>query len=205
MFGLFRKRDKVGGDIAYYGLDDWWLYEFSAEERDVVRDIYKPLGTSEMEIDRGRIAMSTMGPLKFTSGVAGWLNKEPTRHLAYKFLWKSDEFHQTDQPVLDRHFALQGRCEVFYRWRDIDEFALGEAISSCEKSRNIAPDAAKAFMEDMGFLPRHHCYQQLAIIEEKRGDIERALALSREAHAGGWGAGWDVRIAKLERKLARQK
>lgn len=47
--GLFSKNKKdiltFGGEIKYFGLTDWWL-GLTKEERDIIRDTYKPLRMS---------------------------------------------------------------------------------------------------------------------------------------------------------------
>lgn len=206
MFGLFRKKEKpVGGEISYFGLTDWWLYEFTDVERSLIRETYQPMGSSGYGLDQGKIGFTTQNVLGFISTLAGWFNKEETRHIAYKFLLKADEYFDTDMPVMSRHFAMQARCQAFYRWREHDDIALQEAINSCERGIALSYEAANEFRKAWGDVPSHHCFTQLAIIEEKRGDFDRAIALCRLAACDGWAGDWDKRITRLERKKAKQK
>ncbi|MFB2728713.1 hypothetical protein ACE02H_14735 [Shewanella mangrovisoli] len=54
-------------------------------------------------------------------------------------------------------------------------------------------------------MPSHVGYKQLAIILEKEGDLQGALALSQKALEQGWTGDFDKRIEKLTAKLAKQK
>lgn len=40
---------------------------------------------------------------------------------------------------------------------------------------------------------------------EKRGNLERAIALCETAKEGGWSGSWDKDIAQLEKKAAARK
>lgn len=218
MFGWFRKKvepksriepiasSSGGGDIGYHNLTDWWLHEFTPAERDLVRQTYNPMGNPAFQIDQGIVSQSTQSTADFASGVAGWFKKEETRHIAYKFIRKADEFEQTDLSPMSVHFAMQGRCQVFYRWRDVDDFALEEAIKACERGISVSKEAAAAFKKAWGKVDvSHYCFKQLAIIEEKRGNFDRAMALSKQAKDEGWMGDWDDRIARLKRKAAKAK
>lgn len=205
MFGLFRKKDPpVGGDIAYHGLTEWWLYEFTPHERDLIRQTYSPMGIPSYQIDRGTVTHSTQSVAAFASNVGSWFTKEDTRHIGYKFIRKADEYASTDLPAMTVHFAMQVRCQFFYRWRDVDDLALDEAIKACERGIAISKEAAEAFKRSWGKVDvSHHCFHQLAVIEEKRGNFQRAIDLCDQAKSDGWMGDWDKRRARLEKKLAK--
>jgi hypothetical protein len=203
MFGWFRKKERVGGKIAYFGLSEWWLLDFAVDERALIRKTYMPLGTGDQGIDTGVITFTSQTTLSFLSNVAGWFNKEETRHIAYKFLLKADEFSQGDMSIMSKHFAMQSRCETFYKWRELDDLAVQEAINACERGISFSREAAAAFQAEWGDVPSHYCFKQLAIIEEKRGNLDRALELCRRAREDGWKGDWEARIARLERKKAK--
>jgi hypothetical protein len=218
MFGWFRRQraltstraepriePEAAGDIAYHGLTDWWLYEFSAEEREIIRETYSPMGNPDYRIDRGAISASTQSTADFASSVAGWFAKEETRHIGYKFIRKADEYEQTDLQPMSVHFAMQARCQLFYRWRDFDDFALDEAIKACERGISVSKEAAAEFRRSWGRLDvSHYCYKQLAIIEEKRGNVPRAIELCNSAEAEGWMGDWAKRRVRLAKKLGQQ-
>lgn len=116
------------------------------------------------------------------------------------FAKKAMEFCEIDIPVLDRHFALHNQCVSLYRMRDADPFALEGAIAACEASIAIHEQAAHEAKSVLGHIPSHHCFRQLRIIEEKRGNFNRAIELCEMAKAGGWSDDWDKDIARLRRK-----
>lgn len=207
MFNWIRRKPKeqpVGGDIAFLGLSDWWMYEFTEAERDLIRRTYIPLGFSRHQIDAGKVTNSTLTVPSFTSNLAGWFNTEDTRHIGYKFLRKADEYRDTDMPPVALHYAMQARCQFFYRWRNHDDFALDAAIDACELGISVSKAAAVAIAKQWGQLNvSHHCFTQLAIIEEKRGNIQRAIELCNTAEADGWLGDWENRRIRLARKLNR--
>lgn len=207
MFDWLRKKPKeqpVGGDIAFFGLSDWWMYEFTDDERNLIRSTYSPLGIPGYQIDKGDVTASTQSVASFASNLAGWFNKEDNRHIGYKFLRKADEYRNTDMPPLSLHFAMQARCQFFYRWRDHDEYALDAAIEACERGIAVSKEAAAEMARQWGRVDvSHHCFTQLAIIEEKRGNFQRAIDLCNAAEADGWLGDWEKRRARLTKKLAK--
>lgn len=218
MFGWFAKKSAPsthvrppappsgGGDIEFHGLSDWWLHEFTEADRDLIRRTYSPLGNPDYAIDRGNVTANMQSVASFASGVAGWFSKEDTRHIGYKFLAKAEEYSTTDIPAMTIHFAMQGRCQFFYRWRDVDDFALEEAIKACERGIAVSKEAAAAFKKSWGSVDvGHYCFRQLAIIEEKRGNFTRAFDLCVQAEADGWQGDWDKRKDRLTKKLARSQ
>lgn len=208
MFARFRKsvdQEQVGGEIAFLGLADWWLCEFTPEERAIVRSTFNPLGAPGYQIDRGNVKHSTQTVVGLTSVLSSWFNKEETRHIGYKFLRKADEYRNTDMHPVTLHYAMQARCQFFYRWRNHDDFALDAAIEACERGIAVSREAAAALKEQFGDTPLgHHCFTQLAIIEEKRGNFQRAIDLCNTAEADGWNGDWEKRRTRLTKKLAKQ-
>jgi hypothetical protein len=207
MFDWLRKHPKeelVGGEIAFLGLADWWMCEFTPEEREIVRSTYSPLGTADYQIDKGKVTNSTQSVVGFAANLAGWFTKEDTRHIGYKFLAKADEYRNTDMPAISLHYAMQARCQFFYRWRNHDDFALDAAIEACERGISVSKEAAAAIKRQWGDTPLgHHCFHQLAVIEEKRGNFQQAIDLCDAAQGDGWAGDWEKRKARLAKKLAK--
>ena len=143
-------------------------------------------------------------PFGYLSNAAVWFNKEGYRHCAYAFIDKAYEASTTDLNPLDVHFAYMNHCKVFYRWRKEDDEALDRAVMACERGIEIQAAAAGAWEQAYGdALPRHYCFWQLAVIEEKRGNFLRAIELCDAAQAGGWNGDWLSRRERLERKRAK--
>ena len=245
MFRLFEKgREKIGGFIGGAGLENWWLGEFDDEERRQINRTYRPMGSSpdvESILTTGPIQKAGFEAVSTLSNVATWFKRSEDRTIAYRFLQKAEELLPQSKDILTAHFFYQAKCQVNYRWREIDDFALQRAIDACRSQIAIAPQAAEAFVPSQAkpvvvvdwlndseaeiqrkarliseghatselyggleSLPSHHGFKQLAIILQKRGDFDDALAFCREAKAQGWNGDWEKRIARLSKQLEKQ-
>jgi hypothetical protein len=199
---------QVGGDIFRFTLEDWWFSRFTDAERSWMATAYAPIGGGHRPLIEGDVKRSDHSPYPFLTGAAVWFSKEEWRHCAYAFLEKSDEFYSEEIPVIQRHFGMVHRLKVFYRWRAHDDFALEMAVETCKRAMLFHCEAALALEQqhkELGIMVNNPCLVQLVIIEEKRGNLETALSIAREAKDAGWQpADWDKRIASLERKLAKR-
>ncbi len=205
MFGLFNKQKQIGGEIAYYHLQDWWLSSFTKEERNHIESVFHPLGAdpNSKPLTEGNIMSSSQNAAGLLHALAGWFNKPADRHLAKKIIEKAEELAQKGTDILDLHFTLQQEMEIYYRERDTDSTALEKAIKACEDQINIAPQAAKQFLKEYPdqSLPAHAGYEQLAIILKKQGNFKRVIELSEQAKKQGWTGDWDRRIQEAKKKL----
>jgi len=204
MIGIFSKRP--AGLIGYYGLADWWLTTFTNEEREQIISLYQPLGGLGTSLVEGNISHSSGSAAGLITGLAGWFSKEPDRHIAYKLLAKAQELLDT-APVLDRHFFCQAKIQIYYRFRDLDDLALEKAVEGCKQQIAMSHEAAKAFKAEFGMkqLPRHVGFEQLAIIREKQKEFQDAISVCERAAQEGWGGGWDKRIERLKKKVAKNR
>nr|WP_313011604.1 hypothetical protein [Brucella intermedia] len=204
MWGWFRKKPKYGGKIKYFGLEEWWEGSFSDEERREIRRRIEAMFQSS-EIDKGDILSTSQEKISYLTGIGAVLNEDSNRHLADRFFEKADEFFDESQSVFAKHFAMQSKCGFYYRLREKDPTALDKAIEACEMSLLVSKQAAQAFLDDgLDFVPSHHCLKQYAIIEEKRGNFRKALALSLRAKDEGWSGDWDARIKRLQMKMDKE-
>ena len=176
------------GLIGYYNLTDWWLSTFTAEERNEIQA--RPGSTT------GRAESSLM-----SVGIAFIQSKD--FGIAERLIAKATEVGGAS--ILDRHFDYQQMAQAYYRHRNDDPKALALAIDACEKQILLGPEAAKAFLAEYpeDFLPAHHGFQQLAIIQEREKNYTEAIRLCREAMAQGWGGDWEKRIVRCENRLAK--
>lgn len=205
---LFRAREhtnashyRVGGEVARYGLEAWWLGSFTDEERQLISDTYRPLGLPHMSLTDGAATYQPeLSPFAFLANLATWLNRPPHGHLARKVA----DFASTRPMPHDpwqTHFAYSNLCKVYYRWRDEDPDALGKAIMACERdievSRSLNPEVEE------GVVVAHHCYNQLRIILDKMGRFEEAIELCDDAERGGWRGDWEHERQRLRRKIKK--
>lgn len=198
---LFKKNDKVEGSIGFFGLQDWWLNEFTDEERTNILSIYQPLGSDSETLIKGK-SHTTRSVVALLGSLAGWFKKPEHRLIGYKILKKAEELVSIKIPVLDRHFLYQVKIELYYRNRDNDSYALEKAIEACQQQIALSEEAKMAFQKEYGQqLPSHVGYKQLCIIMEKHGQFDEAIVLAKTAKIQGWNEDWDKRIDKLRKKI----
>ena len=176
--GLFFNRNaksKVAGDIAYYELTEWWVNELTEEERNIIRNTFKPM-MRERLIDEGRIESSSRSKLAFLGILAEWFKKKEYYHIAKKILSEGEKIYSQNKNVLDLHYFCLSAIRVYYANREEDEEAFNKAIEYCERQISIAPKVYKALKKEYPShaLPCHTGYQQLAIIYEKQKQYEKA-------------------------------
>jgi len=217
-FNRFKRKEKVEGELGYFGLGDWWLSTFTEEERNYIEKVFQPMGGEEKPLTQGeiniigtegeRIALGTEKAVSLLSALAGWFKKPEDFSIAKRILNKAEEIGPSD--ILDMHFLYQAEIQIFYRQRDRDPEAFNEAVEACQKQIGLAPKSARAFKEAVigeehgkgeSALPGHVGYRQLAIIREKQKDYIEAIRLSKQAKKQGWNGDWDKRIARCEKKM----
>ena len=189
----------------YQVLVNWWETSFSGAERSSLQRVLAQIGNqtpAENPFARAGQVYENERVVALLNAFLGWLRNEEERKIAFKIIEKLEELlDDTVQPVT-RHFIYQQKIETFYRWRDVDDFALGKAIEGCNQQIDFAPTAAVPLLlqfPEMG-LPRHHGYTQLAIIEEKRGNFQEAIRLCAQAEVRGWAGDWQKRLARLRKR-----
>lgn len=229
MFSFFKKK-RIGGEIAYYGLQDWWLYSFTPEEQSYIVNKFQPLGmTTTNSLIKGSISWSSQSVVSFLQSLSGWFNNPKDRHIAIRILQKAEQLSE-QTPIsdaklrifkketileklstkeadrtLDKHFLYHQQIKTFYRERNSDPNALNKTIEACQKQISLAPLAAKAFRRKWKSdpLPAHTGYEQLAIILEKQKNYHEALKICKEALKTKWNGDWERRLERLDKKLKK--
>ncbi len=175
--------------------------KFTKQELEVIESSFRPLGntTAKKILDSNE--------LNSLSYLPGHLYKEDIRHLAYRILEHADTLINKTTPIIDLHFYYHSRGKYYYRWRNHDKNALQEAIKSFKCQIRIAKDAAKIFQnsEHWGFMPAHSGYNQLRIIEEKRGNYIEAKKICLMAKSEGWNDDWNKHIERIDKKITKTK
>ena len=201
-------RTSGGGKLGYYGLTDWWLEAFDKAERQTILETFKPFGQNNgtpNPLSEGPTSEIYETSVSFLSTMAGWFTLEKTRHIRFKIVDKAEMLLALEKSALTRHLFFHQKVETFYRWRDTDSFALAKAIDGCLQQIGMAGEAATAFRDiyrDVP-LPSHPGFKQLAIIEEKRGNLSAAINLSRQAELQGWAGDWSKRTERLANRLSK--
>lgn len=202
LFDFLKSKPKIGGQIAFFGLTDWWLNEFNEDERKHILKIFQPLGGSSKSLIEGEIAFTGQTAVGLLSALAGWFKKEEDRTIAYRMLSKAEELISDTKDILDIHFFYQSKLEIYYRHRNNDPDALDNAIEACKQQIQMAHQAEKAFKDEYKNepLPLHKGYEQLAIILEKQEKFDEAIALCKEVVEQGWNGSWKKRIERCRKK-----
>ena len=194
---------KIGGDIVRYGLESWWLSEFSAQEREKIADTYCPMGSSGRPLIEGQaIRQPELHPAPFLANLATWVAKPELGDLALSIADKAASFKNLPDDLAQSHFMFANLCKVYYRFRDDNADALEKAVWACEQDIALSSELDPRSLGG-GVIVSHYCFKQLSIIEEKRGNFERAINLCRDALSQGWNGDWSKRIARIEKKLGK--
>jgi tetratricopeptide (TPR) repeat protein len=207
MFGLFNKKSDIKGEIRYFKLQDWWLSAFTQEERDHIEAVFQPLGSdpNSKPLTQGDISWTSQTAAGLLHALAGWFNNPRDREIAKKIIQKANELAPASGDVLDHHFTLQQKMEIYYRERETSPEALETAIQACREQIALAPQAAQTFLKEYPnqSLPAHAGYSQLRIILEKQGKYDEAIELCNQANAQGWAGNWDKQIETLNKKKTK--
>lgn len=201
-----KKQPRVGGTIAELGLENWWLNEFTEEEREIIRNKFKPMNqTKDFSIDQGKEKAVSRDSFSFLTDLAGWFSTSDLAGLGEKMLDEAEQMMTEKTPILDQHFFWQQRIKTSYVRRDTVPTALNRTIGYCEKQIELSEKAKGAFFNDgLDHLPAHIGYKQLAIILEKQGELEKALEITKKAEKQGWNNDNLKRIERLQKKLNKK-
>ena len=220
MFGFFKSK-RIGGEIAFYGLQDWWLNTFTPQEQAYIVRKFQPLGTSSSNsLITGSISWSSGSIVSFLHGLSGWFNNPQDRHISIRILQKAEELckpcrknataklsKQEANSIIDEHLLYYQVIKTYYPERNSNPNALKKAIAACQNQIVLAPLAAKAFRKKWRGepLPAHTGYKQLAIILEKQKQFHEALTLCKEALKAKWDGDWEKRIKRLDKKIQNKQ
>lgn len=191
---------KVGGDIKYYNLENWWFNELSKEERILIKNKYSPLNSSH-SIDEGKILNTNCSKVGFLKSLLGWFKPVEDFDLANKILKKGESLINNETNALDKHFLYLKGIELYYANKDFREDAIEKTIHYCKKQISISKDVKKSFIKEYknSNLPSHRGYNQLVIIYERQGNYDEAIEIASQALLEGWSGDWKQRLNRLQR------
>jgi hypothetical protein len=213
---IFKRKPKVDGYIAYFGLTDWWLSTFTESERNHIEDVYRPLGSDDRPLTSGEVDWTSQKGPSLLSGLANWFKEPEDWSITCRFLDKADELLERDfdsLDIIDVHFIYHDMITITFKHRKTDPNAFDMMVVACKKQIAIAPQTAQALIEERseeermnGFgwiLPGHYGYSHLIQYHEGRGNYSEAIQISEQAKDQGWNGNWDNWIAKCEKKLQK--
>lgn len=83
---------RIGGQIGYYRLQDWWLTTFTSEEQNHIVQKYSPFGTSSsIGLVAGEVSFTSQSAVEFLRSLASWFNNKADKHLGKRILDKAAE------------------------------------------------------------------------------------------------------------------
>jgi hypothetical protein len=186
-------------------LTDWWQETFNQSEVERIIQITKPENNNGQGInfeDKNGSYSKNRG--SFLAILAGWIKKVDDRTIAYRLLEKA--VSECDKLTFsEQHFIYLQCIQTYYRWRNEDDFAKEKAVFYCKKQIAINEQVANEMLKDYVDqpLPSHTGFEQLSIIYEKDGEIERAIELVNEAKVVGWAGEWDKRLLRLHKRAKK--
>jgi hypothetical protein len=165
-------------------------------DRDAIRAAFRPLGTVSPE--------SMVASAASISTLLGHLKKPDVREVGYRLIAISEGLLPLETDLIQVHFYFFGVGQFFYRFRDVDSFALPKAIEAFEKQALISPSVRARLRDSMPGTPvRHGGFDQLRIIYEKAGNYLDAIRVCETASADGWAGDWESQIRRLSGKILR--
>jgi len=174
---IFKRSPKIEGEIGLFHLTDWWLSEFTDEERELIEDKYHPLGVSRPRpLTQGKLLDSTGRPAQLLSGLASWFRSPSDRPIQRRILAKARELAEAGQNPIDIHYTYQGLIQSFYKDREADPTALETAIEVCTAQIAMAPQVAEACRREDEDRKKRPTYRDLGLDVDEPPDTDTRLS-----------------------------
>lgn len=205
IFDFLKNNKKIEGDIAYFKLEDWWLSSFSEKERNYIESVYKPMGSDEYPLTKGKNTSTTQSIFGLFSGMVSWFQKKEDRYISHIIIKKAESLITNNSPILDIYFLYNAKIQTLYKDRDIIPNGLELAIEACSQQISYSKQASKEFLSQWtnANLPNPRGYQQLVIIKEKQQRYKEAIQICNQALSEGWSGNWEERIERCNKKLSK--
>lgn len=199
----------IRGEIGAVGLADWWLSEFTADEREYIESIYQPIGvgaSNPRPLTQGTVEFTGLTATFLLTCLATWFTQPGDRPLARRILAKAEQESTTEPDVLTLHSFWEMKRRVYYADWETDPEALQIAIHACEQQIAIAPAAIQKMklLYSTSAIPKHAGYQQLAMIRAQQKNYSEAIRLCQIARDQGWKGDWDKQIARYQKQQGRR-
>jgi hypothetical protein len=195
IFNFFKKHndDRKNDFFKKHNLEEWWLSEFTVEEREYIKSESSVLLDSRYNNDKK--------PSETLYLLAGYVNTKNTKgyqHLALSILDKAARLE--DDPII--LFKIYSQLiKLHFEHRNDAEEIREKLIELCKKQieiSNIIQDSLKEDEFREKFLKsEHQGYQKLAVLNIENGELEKAEELISRAKEEGWKGSWE----KLELKI----
>jgi len=197
--GLWHRREKVGGRIAYYELTEWWLSAFSSLERQEIDRRYKPMGLSAGTLTRGSLS-SSQPVTEFLHGLESWFEGKEDADIQERIHKKIKDLAQT-VPIVGPGY-YQGRHFTTFV-EDVESLKRGAKTEELETLllHLVEATEAESRKDGQGVAPWY--YEELAMLyrgQKKYGsEVSILERFARQKHAPG------VTPPKLMERLERAR
>lgn len=176
IFDRFAKKENqpIEGYIGFYGLVDWWLTEFTEEERRYMVGRFKPWEGEETseKLIKGRIINLDLPVEMFLNNLAMWFKSTQDTSIAERIYKKMDELG-TLHPV-DKPGNYQGRHYTTYV-NEVKELKRAKSVHEEERLLWGLVEAVEAQAKVDGYTLGPFYYEELADIYRKRGDYSKEI------------------------------
>lgn len=204
-------RTVIGGDIAYLGLNEFWMSCTPLEQQDVIRYTRSFLGASPDASPIAGEPACNLSKLSFLSSYIMWAANERNYVLTDKLIFWCEKYYDEERDYLRKHFYLYTIAEYYYKLRDIRPDALQKVEVYCLKDIALYPKYIPLLEEQSQAQAKPYimAFKRLAIMYEKSSRYEDAIEICRQAMkhglTDGTKSGYSGRISRLENKMKSNK
>lgn len=196
IFGFFKKDndDRIIDFFKKNNLEEWWLSEFTAEEREHIISESSILLDSRYNYDK-----STGEVLYLLAGYINTKNTEGYQHLALLILNKAVNI--TDDPLILFKIYSELINLNFEHRHDAEEIKV-RIIELCREQIELSASVLELLNRDddsdkKTSILEHPGYQKLAVLKIEDGELEQAEELIKKAKEEGWQGSWEELEIKL--------
>lgn len=185
---------KILNFFQKHNLEEWWLSDFTVEEREYIKSESSVLLDSRYNYNKS--------PGETLYLLAGYVNTKNTKghqYLAQLILDKAAQLE--DDPVI--LFKIYSQLiKLYFEHRNDAEEMKERLIKLCKKQIEISKLVLELLNKkdnsnEKNFKLEHQGYQKLAFLNIENGELEKAEDLINKAREEGWNGSWGV----LEHKL----
>ncbi|MEK5208111.1 hypothetical protein [Psychrobacillus sp. FSL H8-0510] len=204
MLNIFKKKERVGGYIKYYGIEDFWLNNLTSKEHDEVKKRWSQgLGTNPEQIDKGNFKSVGYSKSNFLIVMAQGISDIKIKDQLLQ--WSLKE--QTPD-VIDTHFNYMNISDEYKKMIKLDKSFYSKQIEVLEKDCQLFEEFCNAYIKLSYYkkeegIPSYPSFRELAIAYERTGKFQEAIDISELAikKRVKENTSFDRRIEKLKKKV----
>jgi hypothetical protein len=192
--------EKIGGLIAGYCLEKWFLDTFTEEECGYMNDRYQPMGSQLNTLIKGKGIKSSLPVTTFLNGLITFFRSKNDATIADRLYVKLQELGR-ENPITGPGY-YNGRHYTTYV-REVEEFKRNEKNQELEALLLELVQATEDADEENKWGVAPYYYGELAILYRKQKEYPKEVAIlerfAKQKHAPG------VMPARLLERLEKAK